>query len=159
MNKVVSRCVFVVSVGVWVILSCAAPWVLGDNNGFLADFVNHELLNFLGVIVAITLASTANLHLEFNKIEDSAGRAFLYNTRRAVRNSAYSLLFLLGLAVVVVIAKPFAVGSQVATSFANGLALLIVLFNILVLVDITRLVFRIEPMHKLFPEDDEETNP
>jgi len=139
----------------WVILSFATPWVLGDNNTFLKNFVNQELLNVLGVFVAITLASTANLHLEFNNIEYAVHKTFLTGTRAAVKKSAFSMIVLFALAVVVVVVKPlFNTSSEITMSFMNGLALLIILFNILVLTDLTKLVFKIEPLHKMMGDDE-----
>jgi hypothetical protein len=41
---------------------CHSSW-LSDDNTFLKNFVNQELLAVLGVIVTITLASAASLHL------------------------------------------------------------------------------------------------
>ncbi len=155
MNKIVARCIFIVAIGMWVVLSVAAPWVLGDKNTFLKNFVNQEFLNVLGVFVAITLASTANLHLEFNNIEYAVRKTFLTGTRAAVKRSAFSMIVIFVLAVVVVVVKPLVdSNSEIAMSFMNGLALLLVLFNMLVLTDLTQLVFRIEPLHKMTGEDE-----
>lgn len=155
MNKIVARCIFIVAVGMWVVLSVVAPWVLCDKNTFLKNFVNNELLNVLGVFVAITLASTANLHLEFNNIEYAVRKTFLTKTRAAVKSSALSMIVLFALALMVVVVKPLIdSSSDIAISFMNGLALLIVLFNLSVLTDLTLLVFKIEPLHKVLGEDE-----
>ena len=81
MNKTVARCIVICAVAVWIILSLAVPWVLADTNAFLKGFVNPKLLSLLGVIVTITLASAANLHIELNKIEEAAGKSAFVNTR------------------------------------------------------------------------------
>ena len=154
MNKTIQRCAFIVSVGAYLVVSVCAPWVLSDQNSFLKDFVNHELLNLLGVIVAITLASAANLHLEFNKIEDLAQKEFLLRTRMSVRRSASWLIGLFALAFLIVLIKPMMLVGDISTSLINGLAVLIVIFNILVLIDLTQLVFKIEPLFKILPKDD-----
>lgn len=149
MNKTIQRCIFVVALGVWAALSFAAPWVLCDGkNGFLKGFVNHELLGVLGVILAITLASAGNIHLTLNTLEEAAGKIFLMATRQAVKSSAYSLIFVFGLAVLLVTIKPHVGDSETATSLVNGFALILLLVNILVLTDLTQLVFRIGPMMK-----------
>lgn len=156
MNKTVSNCIFVVSIGVWVAVSLAAPWVLSDKNEFLKGFVAHELLPVLGVFVAITLASTASLHLEFNRIEYAVKKTFLSGTRAAVKKSAISLIALFAMASALVVVKPLLdTQSEVAMAIVNGLALLILIFNLLVLVDLTQLVFKIEPIHKLLGEEDD----
>ena len=66
-----------------VVLICAIynPSYLSDKNEFMHHFVNHELLALLGIIMTITLASAASLHLEFNKIEER------YFERRQIREA------------------------------------------------------------------------
>lgn len=48
------------------------PAWLSDRNDFLRDLSSRDILPVLGVILVITLASAAQLHLEFNKIEERA---------------------------------------------------------------------------------------
>lgn len=152
MNKIIARCILTVAVGVWIALSVAAPWVLSDKNEFLRHFIGGDLLNVLGVILAITLASAANLHLEFNNIENLVKKTFLGRTRTAVKKSAFSLIILFVIAVVTVVVKPLLNQSDITMSIVNGLCLLVILFNVLVLTDLTALVFRIEPLHKVVGE-------
>lgn len=145
MNKTVQQCVLIVSIGLWIFLSISAPWVLDDNNGFLKNFVDQQFLGFLGVVVTIILASTASLHLELNKIEEQAKRRIFNGTRNAIRKSAFWLIGMLFVSLVLVVSKPLICSSNTARSFVNGAALLIVLFNILVLIDITQTIFKLEP--------------
>jgi len=152
-NKVVIRCIFIVSVGAYIIVSLCAPWVLSDHNIFLKEFVNHEFLNLLGIIVAITLASAANLHLEFNKIEDTVGRAFLSRTRNSVKRSVSWLIGGFSFGFLLVVAKPLLPPVETSTALINGIAVLIVIFNILILIDLTQLVFKIRPMFEIVKED------
>lgn len=156
MNKVIARCIFISSTGAYLAISVCAPWVLSDKNAFFASFVNHELLNLLGVIVAITLASAANLHLEFNRIEDAAKKIILTKTRAAVKRSALWLIALFALAFLIVIIKPLIPANDIGYSLLNGMAVLIVLFNLLVLVDLTQLVFRIQPKFKMLSDEEYE---
>ena len=154
MNKTIARCIFIIVVGIWIVISIAEPWVLSDQNSFFKDFVNHELLSVLGVIMAITLASTANLHLELNRIENAAKRAILTRTRAAVRYSAFSMIVCFAFAVIVVVMKPHLPKSEIAMSLINGSALLIVLFNILVLADLTKLAFSIKPLYEILSDEE-----
>ena len=146
MNKTVARCIVICAVAVWIILSLAVPWVLADTNPFLKGFVNHKLLSLLGVIVTITLASAANLHIELNKIEEAAGKSAFVNTRVSIKRSARWLIASLIVAVLVVLIKPLVapdpVVHQTAASLLNGAALLIILADILVLIDLTQAVAR-----------------
>ena len=143
MGKVYDRCFLVVSVGIWICLIAAKPETIDDTNLFFKDFVNHELLNVLGVIVAITLASAANLHLQFNELEDAAKKQFLVKTRRSLTNSVYLLILIFGTALLVVILKPISAASSEVQAFFNGLATILLIVSLLTLVDISRLVFKV----------------
>ncbi len=156
MNKIIARCVFISSIAVYFTVSVSAPWVFSDNNTFLREFVNHEFMNLLGVIVAITLASAANLHLQFNQIEDSVKRTILIKTRIAIKRSAFWLIGLFSLGFLLVMIKPLLPTNEISMSLVNGAAILIVIFNILVLTDLTQLAFNIPPIFKML--DDEETD-
>ena len=119
---------------------------LGRYEPIPQGFVNHKLLSFLGVIVTITLASAANLHIELNKIEETAGKGAFVNTRVLIKRSARWLIASLIVAVLVVLIKPLVapdpVVHQTAASLLNGAALLIILADILVLIDLTQAVAR-----------------
>lgn len=151
MSKTVALCAFIVSVGVWIVLSVTAPWVLGDNNRFMKNFLSDKVLSFLGVIVTITLASIANLHLELNKIEQAAGRRGFPRARLRLRQSAAWMIAMLLAAVALDVVKPLVNAGEIVASFVNGASLLIVIFNVLILIDITQMVFQIEPN---LPSDD-----
>jgi hypothetical protein len=94
------------------------------------------------VIVTITLASAANLHLELNKLQEATGEPFL-GSRRAIKLSAYCLIILLAFSFVLVIVKPLISSQEHIAAVCNSLAILIFYFNILVLFDLTRTVFKI----------------
>jgi len=145
-TKGVSICVVVVYIGAWLVLSIDQPWVLGTNNTLLNSFVDGQFLGFMGVVVTITLASAANIHIELNKIETSVGTRIFIKTRQKVKLSAFSLIWALTASIVILVCKPFMSASAVGASLANGAALLVVLICILILVDLTKLAFNIEPV-------------
>lgn len=127
--------------------SICRPYYLSDTgNSFFKGFVTSEMLSFLGVVVTITLASAANLHLELNKLEERTAEHFS-EARDAIRHSAYALLGLFALAFVAVMVKP-AVAGNVGSATVNSLAILIVLFSLAVLADLTMAVFRIPAMEQ-----------
>lgn len=115
--------------------SFCAPHVLAKNE-FLRNFVNHELLNILAVIVTITLASISHLHLAFNKIEEDAQREVLQEARKEIRDSAYWLIGLLLGTIVLLIVRSNVLEIEGLVSFFNGLAVIILVLNILILLDI-----------------------
>lgn len=147
MSKVIAWTTLIALTAVLISASICAPYYLSDEgNPFFKGFVTWELLSFLGVVVTITLASAANLHLELNKLEERSNESF-GEARVAVRNCAYSLLLLFAVAFVLVMVKPTLNGPH-WNAGANSLAILIVLFNLAVLADLTMAVFRIPAMER-----------
>lgn len=128
------------------VVTIVKPDILSDHNAFLLGFVNHELLAVLGVILAITLASTAQLHLTFNQIEESyRNKGGLSRSRRRVHSAAYCLISLFLVAVLIVVVKPLLGITDWSQALFNGAALLILIWNILILISITQTTFWIEP--------------
>ncbi|MEJ0063962.1 MAG: hypothetical protein WDO70_12465 [Alphaproteobacteria bacterium] len=150
MNKTIARCVMIVAVGLWIAIAIFSPHLLGDSNTFLKGFVNQEFIGLLGVVVTITLASAANLHLELNKLEEKVNKAIFRNTRTSVRLSAYTMIWTMFFGLVLVVIKPLICGgdNESVSALINGGALLIVLSNIIILADLTQAIFKIEPSFK-----------
>lgn len=145
MSRTIAYCVLIVAFGVVAALSACAPNVLGDSNSFLKELVGAGLLNILAVIVSITLASASQLHLAFNRIERAAGKRFLHRSRAGVRQACYFLIALLITGVLLVVIKPLVALSPWSQSLVNGLALWVLLWNVLILISITSAVFAIGP--------------
>lgn len=142
MTKTIAWVTLIALTGILISASICAPYYLSDDgNAFFKGFVTWELLSFLGVVVTITLASAANLHLELNKLEERTGESFK-EARAAVRQSALALLALFLGAFVLVMVKPALDGPH-WNAGVNAVAILIVLFNLAVLTDLTMAVFRI----------------
>lgn len=136
-------------------VSACSPYLLSDQgNAFLKGFVNQELLSLLGVIVTITLASAGNLHLELNKLQDRSKLPFS-RTRTAIRRSAYSLILIFASAGVLVVVKPLVGYDMRATAACNSVAIVLVLFSLFVLTDLTRTTLAI-PAASTLPEANDE---
>jgi hypothetical protein len=145
MTRSISWCLLICAFAIIVICAVVKPEILSDKNDFLHHFVNHELLALLGIIMTITLASAASLHLEFNKIEERAKKRGLVETRRGVKQAAYCLIILFVLSVTMVVVKPLVHGNDTMTALINGAAVFIVLWNALLLLELTQLAFAIQP--------------
>ena len=143
MNLLVVGLVAVVIVLISMV-TCRPAWV-SDDNDFLRGFINHEFLNVLGVILAITLASLPQAHLHLVRIEEQRQRECFRETRREIKNSAIWLIGLFILAFVVVIGKPLAFRTQTETAIANAVAIGILTMYVLILFDITVAVFELKP--------------
>jgi len=145
MTKSISWCILISVAAVLVICALANPSLLSDKNGFLQHFANHELLAILGIIMTITLASAASLHLEFNKIEERHNKRGLVETRRGVKKGAYCLIVFFLIALIIVLVKPFALGNEILEALLNSAALFVLLWNVLILLELTQLAFALEP--------------
>jgi uncharacterized BrkB/YihY/UPF0761 family membrane protein len=153
MSLTIGVCSLLATAAIGITLSVTHPWMLGDSNTFLKNFVTHELISVLGVIVTVTLASAANLHLALNRLEEAAYAAGAKNpgfpkTRQALKSTTSWLIGLLLAAFVVVVMKPIVVvnrPTEIASSVFNTVALLIVQFSVLMLIDITSMVFAVGP--------------
>jgi hypothetical protein len=119
-------------------------WV-NDSNAFIKNFVGEPLLSALGVILAINLASLAQLHLNFNNIEERRRKRFLIGARAEVRSSARWMILLFIFAIVTISAKPMICPNPYAIAAINCLSMLILLFYILIMWDIVEAIFDLEP--------------
>ena len=136
----------IVSIGVVIVISICKPELL-VNNQFLKNFINHELLNILAVIVTVTAASTANIHLAFNRVEEKIKKNDYFKyARQEVNHGAIFLILLFLILVVLLIVRSYFLHNMNVVSFINGISLIILLVNILVLLDVTLTVFAIHPI-------------
>jgi len=138
-----------------ILVALCEPALLSDNNSFLKNFVNHEFLNILGVIVAITAASASSVHLELRRLEaDYNFKNGFENTRKEVKRGAFSLLVLFGLGVILVVIKPLiSLEQPKVEALLNGFSLFILFWNILVLWSLLELSFKVGPV-SLDDDDD-----
>lgn len=140
----IKHVILVVVAGVLMSVVAVRPAWLSDRNEFLQNFVNHEYLNILGVILAITLASLSQAHLTLNRIEEQRGYEFFGDTRREIKEAAYWLIALFMTGFVITLAKPLLCTSETTVAVANALAVFILTMYVLVLVDITMAMFDIK---------------
>jgi hypothetical protein len=145
MNKAIPICVLVVAVGLVLACAISAPHLLNDQNKFLHDFINYELLAVMVVILALTLGSIAQLHLEFNRIEERYKRRALTRSRQGIRSAAFWLIGLFLGAVLLVTLKPLLAHADWSETIFNGFGLVILLWDILILAELTITIFSISP--------------
>jgi hypothetical protein len=145
MNKAVAWCLLICFTAIMLALVICYPTAISDHNEFLHHFVNQELLALLGIIMTITLASAANLHLEFNKIEERHKKRALTGTRAKVKQAANCLIVLFTVSVAIVVCKPLMDETERLQAVFNGAALFVVLWNVMILVELTQLTFAIKP--------------
>ncbi|MEP9348802.1 hypothetical protein [Xanthobacter sp. KR7-225] len=108
--------------------------------------MNHEFLNFMGVLVTITLASSANLFVSLHRLEANFGKDSLKETRKDVKDASFFLIYLLLISLVVVVAKPLMPATDFATCAVNSFAIGCILMAAFALFDITDAAFEIAPL-------------
>ncbi|MBN8816278.1 MAG: hypothetical protein J0J06_12625 [Sphingomonas sp.] len=133
--------------GLAAISYCRPEWFSDLGNPSLKGFVETQLLSVLGVIVTITLASAASLHLELNRLEDDTGEGFS-EARWATKAYAYLLIALFGVAMALVVAKPLLATDAHWQAAFNGASIIIIALNGMALIDLTSAVFAIPSKRK-----------
>lgn len=145
MNKTVAICILICSIASAVVLTACAPEALSDKNSFLLGFVNHEYISFMGVLVTITLASAANIHIELNRYDEALGKSSFKATRGHLRDSAFALVAALCVAIATVVIKPLGPATIYWQSAFNSVALVTIIFSIMIVVDLTLAAFSMRP--------------
>ena len=143
--------VVIVAVAVAATLSLFFPTLLADNE-FLKGFINHEIMAFLVVIMTITFASVANIHLTVSRsqaaISDPAKRAKLEADvakplRDETRSSAWLLFWGLVVCGVALLVKGWFPDVKQVVSFVHGIAIIVLVTYGVVTYDIYEAVFEL----------------
>lgn len=145
MSKSVSYCILIVLAGLLAGISASSPQILSDNNNFMKNFVNHEFLNLVGLIMAITLAAAGQVHLALNSIEEKHNKENIFiKTRQNIKSASYALILLFVFSIFIVVVKPIIGTEEWSQSVFNGLSLIVLVWNSLILISITSLTFSIK---------------
>lgn len=134
------------------ILACmtiVVPSPLATNK-FLDDFVSHEIMAFLIVVLTITFASVANIHLAVSRmqsgIKDAKARQglerdFATPLKAETRSSAYVLFWAFCFCAVALVVKGQFPENAYVKSAVHSVAIVVVVINAMILYDIYRTVF------------------
>ncbi|PYF04492.1 hypothetical protein BJ122_103146 [Rhodopseudomonas faecalis] len=122
-------------------------------NAFLGSFITFELLNILAVILTVTLASIANIHLSLNRIvraafKDRAKGTEAANRVRSEINQNGWLLFWLFIAAcgLLFLKGAYEAPTVFVLSFVHSFGLIVLLTNLLVLCDTYQVIYQIVKM-------------
>lgn len=102
-----------------------------SSNKFLKEFVNHEYIGILSVIVTVSMVSVVQLHLEYTRVERRFRVRVFSEARSAINNSAKLLTSLLIFSFFISIAKASFEGWYLAVSLIYLTALCTVLEAVL----------------------------
>lgn len=134
----IKHVITVVFSGVVAAATICRPDLLAKNT-FLGTFVTHELLALLAVIMTITFASIANIHMTVSRVvaqapadRREAARGAIQDTRNELNSNAWLLFWSFVAASIILLVKGTVTGNIWVESAANGLALGTLLVNVLV---------------------------
>jgi hypothetical protein len=144
--KIVSLTLLIVIGGVLLATSICMPSVLFSNE-FLKGFIDHEILNIMAVIMTISIATIATIHIWFNELEDKHQKTVFGAARREINSSAFWFIGLFVAQLVLLIVRSFSVfvDNATAISIFNGGSLILLLMSVITLWDIMEVVKRLTP--------------
>lgn len=125
-------------------VSIRHPYLIGAENKFLNSFIDQQLLSILGVIVTITLASAASLHLQLNEMQYHTGEKF-HEARQSNKRYVYLLITLFASAFILILLKSLNFWTDVGFSTLNALCILIFVLNLMALLDLSIAIFALPP--------------
>ncbi len=144
MTKIDHRMIFILLSIFLYMASYYSPDALGDSNEFLKEFVGSPFLSVLGFITAVTMAAVISVHLHLNDLADKTNINF-DRVKKALSKSLTSLIVIYVVALVIVIFKQALPEDETWKAFSNSSAVILILFDLSVMLDISRTVLKIPP--------------
>jgi hypothetical protein len=134
----------IVLAGVFVAMSVCVPHVLAENQ-FLIGFINHEILGIMAVIMTISIASIATIHIWFNELEEKHGKTVFGKARREINQAAFTMIWLFVGQLALLIIRSLFLQSIIVVSLFNGGSLLLLLASVITLLDVMGTVKSLTP--------------
>lgn len=141
---------------VLIFISAITPALL-LNNKFLANFINHELLNVLAVTTSVTMAWSGHLVIQLHSLEDSIdGLKFKKTIGTLKRNIIFlGCYFILSLIFLMVESGIYC--SPIIRASVYSILLTILLMNIITMIQTHLLSFKIptiKEINRMVDQDD-----
>lgn len=143
-TKTIYTVFMLVLAGVFTASSICAPEILASN-AFLQGFITHEILGMMAVIMTISIASIATIHIWFNELEDKHQERVFGKSRREINQSAFIMIWLFVAQLGLLVVRSEFLKNERAISFFNGLSLLLLLATVLTLLDVMGTVKALTP--------------
>ena len=127
------------------IVVCEPQWL--SSNAFLNSFVSHEILALKAVILTVTLASVANIHLALNRIVVNrfGSQASLTEAAKSVKkeinDDAWYIFWGFIVTIVALVGKGAFDGNVQVVAASHGVALWVLLLYLVCMYDIYKIVF------------------
>lgn len=128
-------------------LVCKPLWL--SDNTFLKGFISFEILSLLAVILTVTLASVANIHLAINRIiakhlsGDNEQVRVASEIKSEIKSNAWTIFFSFFFAVIILFVKGLNEADAFIVSACNAAMLWILFLNLMCILDIYRVIYGI----------------
>jgi hypothetical protein len=142
--KVIYITLLVVLTGVFSTTSICRPELLATNE-FVGDFLKHDVLAIMAVIMTIAIASIATIHIWFNELEAKHERRIFGAARREINHDAFILIWLFIGEFGLLAVRYYCGDSKVILSFFNGAAIVVFLSSVITLIDVMNVVRALTP--------------
>lgn len=127
------------------LVACRPEWL--HANAFLKNFISHELVSLLAVVLTVTLASVANIHLAINRIvarylsHNAEQKAVAEAIKSEIKGNAWVIFYSFIAAIVILFIKGLNESDLLVVAICNAAMLWILLLNLLCILDIYRVIY------------------
>jgi hypothetical protein len=142
--KTIFITLLIVLAGLLVAISVCRPTVLSEND-FVKNFVTHDALNILAVVMTIGIATVATIHIWFNELESKHETRVFGAARREINHDAFLMVWLFVAELIMLIIRSYFEGNATAIALFNSGCLVIFLCSVLSLIDIVSVVKALTP--------------
>ena len=159
--KIVRYGIFFSSVAVAGAIVVARPDWLASNT-FIQALVGPDLLSLLVVILTITFASVANIHLSLNRFlvnAPASRRQAILDIRSEINSNAWMIFTAFVVCVIALLAKGAAAGNATGLAAADSVCLLVLLVNALGMHDLYHAIFALASANAPTPNGVENEQP
>lgn len=129
------------------VVVCKPEWM--SDNTFLKGFISFEILSLLAVILTVTLASVANIHLAINRIiaRHLSGNAAQVKIAEEVKSetkaNAWTIFYSFFFAVLILFVKGLNDADALIVSACNAGMLWLLFLNLMCILDIYKVIYGI----------------
>lgn len=140
-----------------------AAWL--SDNVFLNQFISHEILSIMAIILTVTIASVANIHLAINRFvserltKNPVAAAAADSVKKELRQDCWMIFCAFVSVIFLLIWKGAQPENAVTIAVVHGASLWILIMFLLVLLDVYQVVFAFANIGGAVPSDDEDIAP
>lgn len=145
-------------------LTIVEPQPLAGNK-FLDEFISHEIMAFLIVVLTITFASVANIHLAISRMQGSIKNVgareqietqFAGPLKQETRSSAYLLFWVFCVCATSLVIKGQVPENAYVKSAVHSIGIMAVVINAVVLYDIYKTVFALVSLPEVKRDEEQD---